>query len=185
MFINEIQTDMVSNQGTNIQGALEMARSMFSPDKTAKSVLLITDGENHLDDPNGLIQEMKAKEISINVIGIGSENGGLVPEDPNRPELGNKLDENGSPVISKLNSEMIKNIATASGGTALLTSEPFPDVTGILTEINQMKSGKVRDLQLDVKNYLYHIPLVLTLIFLICSQLWNVAFLKYLKLKKI
>jgi Ca-activated chloride channel family protein len=117
-------------------------------------------------------------------MGIGSENGGLVPEDPNRPELGNKLDENGSPVISKLNTEMIKNIANASGGTALLTSEPFPDLSGILTEINQMKSGKVRDLQLDVKNNLYYIPLLFTLIFLICYQLWNATFLEFLKLKK-
>jgi Ca-activated chloride channel family protein len=184
MFINEIQTDMVSNQGTNIEAALQMAYSMFSPDKTSKSVLLITDGENHFEDPNGVIQELKAKEIAIHVMGIGSENGGLVPEDPNRPELGNKLDENGSPVISKLNTEMIKNIANASGGTALLTSEPFPDLSGILTEINQMKSGKVRDLQLDVKNNLYYIPLLFTLIFLICYQLWNATFLEFLKLKK-
>lgn len=185
MFINEIQTDMVSNQGTNIKGALEMALSMFSPDKTAKSILLITDGENHLEDPFGLIKGMQAKEVAINVIGIGSENGGIVPEDPNRPELGNKLDENGSPVISKLNTDGIKQIANASGGTALITSEPFPDISGILTEINQMKSGKVRDLQLEVKNNLYHIPLLLTLIFLICYQLWNATILKFLKVKKI
>jgi Ca-activated chloride channel family protein len=184
MFINEIQTDMVSNQGTNIQSAMEMAYSMFSPDKTSKSVLLITDGENHFEDPDGVIQEMKAKDIAINVMGIGSENGGFVPEDPSRPELGNKLDENGNSVISKINTEMIKKIANASGGTALLTSECFPDMSGILTEINQMKSGKVRDLQLEVKNNLYHIPLLVALIFLICHQLWNRTFIEFLKLKK-
>ena len=185
MFINEIQTDMVSNQGTNIKGALETAFEMFSPDKTSKAVLLITDGENHLEDPDAIIQEMKENDISVSVIGVGSENGGLVPEDPNRPELGNKMDEKGSPVQSKLNVQMIKNIANLSGGVALLTSEPFPDISAILTEINQMKSGKVRDLQLDVKNNLYHIPLLLTLIFVIFHQLWNTNIFNVLKLKKI
>jgi Ca-activated chloride channel family protein len=185
MFINEIQTDMVSNQGTNIKGALETAFEMFSPDKTSKAVLLITDGENHLEDPDAIIQKMKENDISVSVIGVGSENGGLVPEDPNRPELGNKMDEKGSPVQSKLNVQMIKNIANLSGGVALLTSEPFPDISAILTEINQMKSGKVRDLQLDVKNNLYHIPLLLTLIFVIFHQLWNTNIFNVLKLKKI
>jgi Ca-activated chloride channel family protein len=184
MFVNEIQTDMVSNQGTNIKAALETAFEMFSPDKTSKAVLLITDGENHMEDPNVIIEKMKENDISINVIGIGSENGGLVPEDPNRPELGNKMDEDGSPVQSKLNVQLIKTIAKQSGGTALLTSEPFPDVSAILTEINQMKTGKVRDLQLDVKNNLYQIPLVLTLVFLIFHQLWNANILNVLKLKK-
>ena len=51
---------------------------------------------------------MKAKEISINVIGIGSENGGLVPEDPNRPELGNKLDENGNMILFFIVTEFVK-----------------------------------------------------------------------------
>ena len=184
MFINEIQTNMVSDQGTNIKGALETARSMFSPDKTAKSVLLITDGENHLENPEPIIEELKNDKIALNVIGIGSENGGLVPEDANRPELGTKSDENGNPVVSKLNVQMIKNIANQAGGTALLTSEAFPDITGILTEINQMKTGKVRDLQLDVKNNLYHIPLFITLFFLIFYQLWNANILTILKLKK-
>ncbi len=185
MFINEIQTDMVSDQGTNIKGALETAFEMFSPDKTSKSVLLITDGENHLEEPDAFIQKLKENDVSVNVIGIGSETGGLVPEDANRPELGNKMDENGSPVLSKLNVQMIKNIANQSGGTALITSEPFPDITSILTEINQMKTGKVRDLQLDVKNNLYHIPLLLTLIFLIFIQIWNSNILNGLKLKRI
>lgn len=185
MFINEIQTDMVSDQGTNIKGALETAFEMFSPDKTSKSVLLITDGENHLEEPDAFIQKLKENDVSVNVIGIGSESGGLVPEDANRPELGNKMDENGSPVLSKLNVQMIKNIANQSGGTALITSEPFPDITSILTEINQMKTGKVRDLQLDVKNNLYHIPLLLTLIFLIFIQIWNSNILNGLKLKRI
>ena len=184
MFVNEIQTDMVSNQGTNILGALETAFSMFSPDKTAKSILLITDGENHLEDPDGAIKQLKENDIQIHVIGIGSENGGLVPEDPNRPELGNKQDASGNPVLSKLNSELVKNIANQSGGTALLTSEPFPDISGILTEINLMKSGKVRDLQLDVKNNLYHIPLLLTVIFIIFHQLWNTESLNVIKLKR-
>ncbi len=173
MFISEIETNMVSNQGTNISEALTVSSDMFSEAKTTKGIILVTDGENHESNPNEILQKLKENKIQLSILGIGTTQGGPVPIDPLRPELGNKTTATGRTVISRVNPDFIKTIAAKAGGFATLSSDEFPDLSELLTQINQMKRAEVQDLEFDVQENRYQIPLFASLILWCLFLVWT------------
>lgn len=178
MFINEIETDMISNQGTNIAAALGTSISMFSEEKTTKGIILVSDGENHEENPDEVLNEIKAKNIQLSVLGIGTLQGGPIPINPKRPELGYKTNASGRTVVSKVDPAFIQSIASKAGGKATLSSDPFPNLSDLLTQINQMKRTKVQDLEFDIQENRYQIPLFAGLIFWSLFLLWSNNFFK-------
>jgi Ca-activated chloride channel family protein len=164
LFIQEIQSDMISAQGTNISEALSISDKMFTQLKTSKGILLVTDGEDHEGLGDTIVSSLTDKKVEIAILGIGTEKGGPVPVDIEKPGLGNKQTDNREMVISKLNPDFIKKLATDLNGTAIVTSEPFPNVNQVLTEINQMKRGNSRNLEIEINESWYQIPLLFVLI---------------------
>jgi Ca-activated chloride channel family protein len=116
---------------------------------------------------------MKEKKIQLSILGIGTTQGGPVPVDPQRPEFGNKTTATGRTVISRINPDFIKTIASKAGGFATLTSDEFPDLSELLTQINQMKRTQVQDLEFDVQENRYQIPLFVSLILWCLFLVWT------------
>jgi len=179
-FLQEVETTMISNQGTNINDALNLAKSLFSPINCPKRILLITDGENHSEDPTASISALRDQQIGLFVLGIGTENGGPIMRNPDRPELG-YITENDRTIISKVNVALLKSLALKANGSATLCSSEFPDFSQLLTEINQNKGEKTRDLQLDVQSEQYHWFVVLAVV---CLMLLHLPTFKQLRYKK-
>lgn len=173
LFITEIETDMISNQGTNISAALSTSMAMFSKEKTTKGIILVTDGENHEENPTDVLKEIKKQKIQLSVLGIGTTQGGPVPINPERPELGYKKTATGQTVVSRVNPSFIQSIANQSGGYATLSSDPFPNLSDLLTQINQMKRTKVQDLEFDIQENRYQIPLFAAAIFWCLFLVWS------------
>jgi Ca-activated chloride channel family protein len=173
LFINEIETDMISSQGTNIKAALNTAIKMFSKDHTAKGIILVTDGENHESDPTEVLAKIKSEKIQFSVLGIGTSKGGLVPKNPRRPELGYKTSSTGRSVVSKMNPSFIKKIASKGGGYANFSSSEFPDLSALLTQINQMKRAKIDNLEFDIKEERYQFTLAIAIFFWLLYILWS------------
>ena len=65
---------------------------------------------------------------------------------------------------SKLNPEYIKQLANTLNGTAIITSEAYPDLNAILTEINRAKSTKSRNLDFEIKVSIYEYAVLLALL---------------------
>lgn len=173
LYIEDIETAMISSQGTNIGMALSISSSMFSKQKTTKGIILITDGEHHegkLDEPVAMLKE---KNLQLSILGIGTKKGGLIPKNPYRPNLGYKTDARGKTVVSKLNEAFIQKLATQTGGTATVSSNEFPDLSALLTEINQMKRTKIDTLEFDIKQQRYQVPLFLAILFWLAFLLWS------------
>jgi hypothetical protein len=179
-FLQEVETTMISNQGTNINDALNLAKSLFSPINCPKRILLITDGENHAEDPTVSISSLRNQHIGLFVLGIGTENGGPIMRNPDRPELG-YVTENDRTIISKVNVALLKSLALKANGSATLCSSEFPDFSQLLTEINQNKGEKTRDLQLEVQSEQYHWFVGLAIV---CLMLLQLPTLKQLRYKK-
>jgi Ca-activated chloride channel family protein len=179
-FLQEVETTMISNQGTNINDALNLAQSLFSPINCPKRILLITDGENHAEDPTASISSLRKQQIGLFVLGIGTENGGPILRNPDRPELG-YVSENDRTIISKVNVDLLKSLALKANGSATLCSSEFPDFSQLLTEINQNKGEKTRDLQLEVQSEQYHWFVALAIV---CLMLLQLPTLKQLRYKK-
>ena len=67
MFLSNIEPSMVPTQGTAIGAAIKMAANSFTADdKIQKSIILITDGENHEDDAVEAAKDAHDKGIQIN-----------------------------------------------------------------------------------------------------------------------
>jgi Ca-activated chloride channel family protein len=173
LFVTDIETDMMSAQGTNIDAALRTAIQMFSKDRTAKGIILVTDGENHESDPTEVLSTIKKEKIQFSVLGIGTEKGGLIPKNPKRPELGYKTTSTGRSVVSKLNESFIKKIASKGGGYANVSSSEFPDLSALLTQINQMKRAKIDNLEFDIKQERYQVTLGISILFWFLFILWS------------
>lgn len=174
MFIEEIETGIIPKQGTNFSDALSTATQMFSPSKTSKVILLVTDGEDHEEYPKEALEKIKEENIHLCVLGLGSQNGGPIPIDPLRPEIGYKKTEGGQLIISKMNPQLIESIANDADGLSQISSNPFPDLTVMLTEINHMKRTKLRDLEFEIQENRYQLPLGISIVcFLIYFMLGN------------
>ena len=173
LFIEDIETSMISSQGTNIGMALGISSKMFSKQKTTKGIILITDGEDHEGSLDRSIKDLKEKNLQLSILGIGTKKGGLIPKNPYRPNLGYKTDARGKTVVSKLNEAFIQKLATQTGGTATVSSSEFPDLSALLTEINQMKRTKIDTLDFDIKQQRYQVPLFLAILFWLAFLLWS------------
>lgn len=173
LFIEDIETDMISSQGTNISMALGISSKMFSKQKTTKGIILITDGEDHEGNLKKSIKDLKEKNLQLSILGIGTTNGGLIPKNPFRPNLGYKTDARGKTVLSKLNKKFIDKLAVQTGGTANVSSSEFPDLSALLTEINQMKRTKIDTLEFDIRQQRYQVPLFLAILFWLAFLLWS------------
>jgi tetratricopeptide (TPR) repeat protein len=114
MYLSTASTNTVPTQGTVIGDALKMAYAGFNPkEKKYRSIILITDGEDHDDNAIKVSKELAAQGIMINTVGIGSPQGAVIP-DPVTHQL--KKDENGNIVVTKLNEDELKEIASNGNG---------------------------------------------------------------------
>ncbi len=177
LFIQDIESSMISSQGTNIAAALEVSADMFSDQITSKGIILVTDGENHESDAEEILGEIKKSNIQLSVLGIGTKKGGLIPKNPRRPEIGYKTDAQGRTVISKLNPNFIKTIAQKGGGKASISSSEFPNLSVLLTQISRMKRTKIDTLEFDVKKEQYQIPLFVSIVCWLTFVLWSSGYI--------
>lgn len=114
MFLSNIEPSMVPTQGTAIGAAIKMAANSFTADdKIQKSIILITDGENHEDDAVEAAKDAHDKGIQINVLGVGTPKGAPIP-------IGGKgnymKDESGNIVITQPNEQIAQDVANAGKG---------------------------------------------------------------------
>lgn len=182
LFINDVSTNFVSNQGTNISDALTVSTGMFSKENVTKAIFVITDGENHENENKEIYSEIIDNNIQVCVLGIGTSTGGPIPINPNYLGEGYITNGVGQRVISRMNPSFVKQIANQSNGVAMITSEAYPNLQTLLTQINQMKRTKLRDLEFDIEETRYQLPLFVSLI---CFVIWLLMpVLKDLRSKK-
>ncbi|MGL5888627.1 MAG: VWA domain-containing protein [Bacteroidia bacterium] len=117
--VEALSTNDIMRQGTNIEEALQLASRSFTNDERARAVILISDGEAHEGDAASVSEELsKKKNVIISAIGVGSTSGSTIPQIDNYGKTtGDKLDENGQTVITKLNESLLQSIAAKGNGT--------------------------------------------------------------------
>ena len=143
MFLLSIDPRMVSLQGTAIGAAINLAVRSFTPNESSeKAIVLITDGENHEDDAKGAAANALAKGIHTHVIGIGSTQGALVPDDSGRPGSYRK-DASGNPVTTRLDEQMAQAIAAAGQGVYAHADNTNSAVQTLTESLGQLKTTEL------------------------------------------
>jgi len=116
MFLNSIDPSQISNQGTDMTAAIDMATKSFSEDKKiGKAIILITDAED-LEDSQSVMDAAKAAArngIQLDVVGLGTTTPVPIPM-----KGGGYLvnPETGEPVRTALNEDLATEIASAGKG---------------------------------------------------------------------
>ena len=116
-FLQIIDTDMLSSQGTSIDSALNLSANFFDQNsETNRVLILLSDGEDHDDIPESIINLIIENNINFISIGVGQDSGSTIPIKVNGRIDSYKKDNNGEVVITKRNSEILKKIASSSQG---------------------------------------------------------------------
>lgn len=144
LFLNTISTDMVPTQGTAIGAAIELGMKSFDfKNGTGKAMIIITDGENHEDDAVAAAKSAFAKDVTINVIGIGSVEGAPIPIVQNGKQIGFHTDSVGKTVLSKLNEAMGKEVAAAGGGAYVRATNANSGMNIVMDQIAKVQRKTV------------------------------------------
>jgi Ca-activated chloride channel family protein len=117
MFLQSMNTDIVSSNGTSLDEAIKMSATYFDEkSKTSKLLILISDGEDHSDGAEDAAEEATKLGMKIITIGVGTEKGSTIPLRVNGVVESFKRDNNNEVVITKLNKEGLTTIAKATKG---------------------------------------------------------------------
>lgn len=138
MYLQSMNTDMVSSQGTAFEDAIYVASNYYDNAKTSKVMILISDGEDHGEEMDEAIAIAKSKGIKIITIGVGTEKGGPIPIKSARGTE-YKRDWDNEIVITKLNPNTLKHIAEATGGKYYYGSNTQEIVDLIKNELNKIE----------------------------------------------
>lgn len=141
MFLETIDPSLISKQGTALGAAINLSTRSFTPmEGVGRTVILITDGENHED---GALEAAKAaveKGIQINVLGVGMPEGAPIPI-PGSNDY--RRDREGNVVVTKLNEQMCQEIAQVGQGIYVRVDNSNAAQNAITKEINKLAKADV------------------------------------------
>lgn len=141
LFLNNMNTDMVSSQGTAMNEAIQMAKTYYNDEDQVNRVLfIVSDGEDHEGNIESIAEEAAALGIKIYTIGVGTVQGGPIPIKRNGILQYYKRDQNDEQVITRLGEETLKQIAEEGNGEYIPgnnTKEVVETVTAILNGMDK------------------------------------------------
>jgi len=143
LFLDAINTGIVPVQGTAIGAAINMAAKSFSPNFTgSKAIIVITDGENHEDDAVGAAKSAKEEKMVVHTIGMGLPQGAPIPMGPGGSSDFLK-DKDNNVVVTKLDENMLTQIATAGGGTYIRANNAEVGLNNLFNEIEKLEKSEM------------------------------------------
>jgi len=142
MFLQSMNTDMLSSQGTAINEAIKLATTFFDDEEqTNRILIIISDGEDHSNVAIDAAEEAAAEGIRIFTIGVGDVKGGPIPiKNQNGIVLSYKKDSEGETVITRLDEETLKNIAKNATGAYINgknTSDVVAEIKDVLSKMDK------------------------------------------------
>lgn len=143
LFIQSANTGQAGTQGTAITEAISLAQRAFEEDKKyQRALIIITDGEDHDGEAIRMAEEAKANGLITFTIGVGTEDGGFIPYMIGGREQ-YKKDQSGQPIKTRLNVDMVKDLANAGGGNYYLVQEGNKIIKDLKSELERIEKMEV------------------------------------------
>ena len=138
MFLNTISTESVPIQGTAIGEAINTAiRSFSAQSEKSRAIIIITDGENHEDDPVAAATQAAEMGIRVFTIGVGSPEGKPIPMDG-----GLLKDRDGNIVVTRLDESVLQEVAKAGNGLYVRAGNSEFGLNPIIDDIRRMEDER-------------------------------------------
>ena len=172
LFLSAVDTKIVPTQGTAIGEAIDMSMNSFDEQEHNKAIIIITDGENHEDDAVG--EAKKAAEMGIKVftIGMGLPDGAPIPlYNAYGTQTGFKKDREGKTVITKLDENMLREIAAAGEGAYAQANNSSTGLRKIFDEISGIEKKEIESKQFTDYEDRFQAFLAIAFVFLLVELL--------------
>ena len=167
MFLNSISTESVPVQGTAIGEAINTAmRSFSAQSEKSRAIVVITDGENHEDDPVAAAKQAAGLGARVFAIGVGSPEGKPIPMN------GELLkDKNGGIVVTRLDEDVLKEVAAAGGGLYVRAANSEFGLNPVIDEIKRMDDEKYSSVVFEEYDEQFMYFLGIALLFFVVEML--------------
>jgi len=171
IFIQSANTNQAGTQGTAIADAIELALRAFEEDVDyQRALIIITDGENHDSEALDAARQANEKGLTIFTIGVGTEEGGFVPF-VDRGRESYKRDQNGNPIKSVLNVQLLKDLAENSNGEYFLIQEGNQIINDIKSEVEKIEKQEMEQRSFSEYESYFQYFLAFGILFLIIEYL--------------
>ncbi len=176
IFIQSLNTEMISESGTNLNSVFELVNKKMVENQQQKSktkgLIVITDGEDFGEINADLLKKLRFNQIKTIIVGIGTRAGGNIME-------GNEAKkDNGEVVVSKLKNKFLKDLSASLKGEYIEVSKYETEFSEVADAINRIENSIVdrRNFFVSANKYFYFL---LAAIALICLDiLWAIQTMK-------
>ena len=161
MFLGSIDTGSIPVQGTAIGDAIRLSIKSFSAQsEKSRVIIVISDGENHEDDPVAAAKQAAEVGIKVYTIGVGSAEG--QPISVNGELL---KDKDGNIVVTRLDEETLRNVAKAGGGAYIHAGGEEFGLNPIIQDIRGMEDEELGSVVFEEydEQYMYFFGIALLL----------------------
>ena len=167
MFLGSISTELIPIQGTAIGDAISTAlRSFSSQSDRSRAIIVITDGENHEDDPVAAASQAAEMGVRVFTIGVGSPEGKMIPFE------GDYLrDKEGNPVVTRLDEAVLQDVAAAGKGLYVRSGNSEFGLNPIIEEIARMDDEEYNSIVFEEYDELYMYFFAMALFFFVLEML--------------
>lgn len=168
MFLQNINPSLIETQGTNIAEAIKKSSESFTQQEgVGKAIIVITDGEDHEGGAIEAAKAAKKKGMRVFVLGVGSPNGSPIPDGNG----GYMKDDKGQVVMSALNEDMCKQIASAGGGAYIHVDNTNTAQSQLDAEIAKLQKGDMESVVYSDYDEQFQAVAILVLILLVVETI--------------
>jgi len=144
MFLENVNTKTIKNQGTNIGDAIDRSLNSFNfTNDFNKSIIIITDGEDHEEDAFKKSKEALNKGVYIHTLAVGEKGGGPIPL---LNKKGFKKDRDGNIIVSKPNFDFLSELANSANGININANNSEIGLKKLFEEINKIEKKEISDM---------------------------------------
>ena len=182
LFLNNMNTEMVSSQGTAINEAINLSKTYYNDQEQTNRVLfIVSDGEDHEEQDQDAVAAAVEAGIQIYTIGVGSSAGAPIPIKRNGILQYYKRDQDNNQVITKLNAQNLQNIAEWGQGKYIDGTQTKEVVAQVQDILNAMDKTEFESKQFTDFKDQFQWFLVLALVLLLADSFMLERKTKWLK----
>jgi len=158
MFLDVVDTDMISGGGTNLAAAVKLANDSFKRASSGdRVIIIISDGEEHEGASADVLRGITDDRLKIFTIGVGTEKGGLVPvyNDAGNTIVDYMKDSSGNLVTSRLNADTLRQLALDGRGAYYQANLQGTETAYLLGELAALERDEFEARSIKRFNQMY------------------------------
>jgi tetratricopeptide (TPR) repeat protein len=166
LLLDTIDPGSLPVPGTELAPGMDAALRLFGQESGKHRVLiLLSDGEDHGGGMESETNRLRELGVIVHTVGVGTPTGAPVPVPGAMGEV--KKESDGSVVVSRLNEDMLQNLARATGGTYLRATTAAADPAQILRAVDGMEKRIVESRDMSTLEERFQWPLALAVLALL------------------